>query len=463
MNDMGPEDFRRAAHEVVDWMADYLGNMRDYAVMSRVRPGEMTDLLPASAPEKGEPVEDILADFRHLVMPAITHWNHPRFHAFFSNSASAPGILAEMIAATLNVNGMIWKSCPAVTELEQVTLGWLRQWVGLPESWFGIIYDTASVSTMHAIAAAREMADPEARSRGAHPNLTLYTSEHSHSSVEKGAIALGTGMQNVRKVPADAGFRICPAGLSAMIQADIEAGRKPFCVVATVGTTSTSSIDPLADIAKIAEQHGLWLHVDAAYGGTAAIVPEQRHILNGVERAHSIVLNPHKWLFTPFDLSAFYTSRPDILRSALSLVPEYLRTPEDPRAVNYMDYSVSLGRGFRALKLWFVMRYFGRERVIGILRNHMAWIQRIADWIRNDERFELSAPVMLGLVCFRFKGTDDQNRLLLDRINTGGIAFLSHTVLNGRFVLRLSIGNVRVTEDDIDHTWKAVTTAAAEL
>jgi len=294
LGDMSAEEFRRAGHEVVDWIADYLTGIRDFPVVSRVQPGELTKQLPASAPESGETIDDILVDFRSLIIPGITHWNHPRFHAYFSVSASAPGILAEMLTAALNVNGMVWKSCPAATELEQVTLGWLRAWLGLPEEFFGIIYDTASISTMHAIAAAREYIDPEARTRGSLPNLTVYTSSQAHSSVEKGAIALGIGQDNVRKIAVDEDFRMIPAALSQAIEQDIALGRKPCCIVPSAGTTSTSSIDPIPAIADIAERYGAWLHVDASYGGAAALVPELRHLLSGTSRAHSMVINPHK-------------------------------------------------------------------------------------------------------------------------------------------------------------------------
>ncbi len=463
MPDMPAEEFRRAGHEVVDWIADYLAGIRDYPVVSSVQPGELTKLLPTSAPEQGESIDDILAGFRSLVIPAVTHWNHPSFHAFFSVSASAPGILAEMLTAALNVNGMLWKSCPAATELEQVTLGWLREWLGLPPEFFGIIYDTASISTMHAIAAAREFIDPEARTRGSLPNLVVYTSEQAHSSVEKGAIALGIGQNNVRKIAVDADFRMIPAALAHAIEQDVAAGRKPCCIVPSAGTTSTSSIDPIPAIADIAERYNAWLHVDASYGGAAAVVPELRHILDGTSRAHSMVVNPHKWLFTPIDLSAFYTRRPDILRRAFSLVPEYLRTAEDTRALNYMDYGVPLGRRFRALKLWFVMRYFGHQRIADLIRAHVAWAHKLAQDIRSDERFEICAPVPLSLICFRYKGTDEQNRTLLERINASGIAFLSHTVLHGKFVLRLAIGNIKSTEADLKQVWSFIQSLADGL
>lgn len=454
------DDFRRAAHEAVDWIADYLENPRQYPVLPKIKPGDLVDALPRSAPEKGEPFADMLADFKKLVVPAVTHWNHPRFLAYFACTGSSPAILGEMLAAALNTNGIHWQTSPAVTELEQVALGWLRQWIGLPDEFFGIVYDTASVSTMHALAAAREMADPEARVNGGTPNLVLYTSEQAHSSVEKGAIAIGIGQRNVRKVPVDSDFRMRPDALRALIEQDLAAGTKPFCVVATVGTTSSTSVDPVAAIADIAGQYGLWLHIDAAYGGAAAILPEFRHILAGAERAHSLVINAHKWLFTPIDFSAFYTRRPDILRRAFSLTAEYLRTDDDPRAVNLMDYGVPLGRRFRALKFWFVLRYFGREGVQQMLRNHIAWAQEFAAWVDADSRFERVAPTPFSVVCFRYKGTDAENKAILDRVNSSGELFLSHTELNGRYVLRVAIGNLATTQEDVRRTWELVREAA---
>jgi aromatic-L-amino-acid/L-tryptophan decarboxylase len=461
--DMPPEDFRRAAHEIVDWIADYLANIRALPVSPSLHPGELTDALPQSGPEQGEPIDRIFADFREQIVPAVNHWNHPSFHAYFSVSASGPGILGEMLTAALNVNGMLWKSCPAATELEQVTLDWLRKWLGLPEGLFGIIYDTASISTLHAIAAARESAFPENRSEGGLRDAVLYTSEQAHSSVEKGAITLGVGQRNVRKIRVDAEFRMRPDLLEAAILDDRRAGHKPFCICATVGTTSTASIDPVPEIADIAEREKIWLHVDAAYGGSAAVVPEMRGVLAGSERADSVLLNPHKWLFTPIDISVLYTRRPDMLRRAFSLVPEYLRTDGNARALNYMDYGVQLGRRFRALKLWFVMRYFGREGIAAILREHMSAARELASWVEADARFEVAAPVRFALVCFRLNGSEDINRELLERINSSGEAFLSHTVLNGKFTLRLSIGNVKTTRQDVARVWHVIQRCTAEV
>src|SRR5882724_572701 len=437
-------------------MADYLAQSGRYPVLPHVKPGELIDALPRCAPEHGEPMSAILEDFERLIVPAAPHWNHPGFMAYFATSASGPVILGEMLSAVLNMNGMLWKTSPAMVELEQVTLEWLWRAMGLPGNPFGIIFDTASTATMHAIAAAREMAAPEVRAEGNGANLILYTSEQAHSSIEKGAIAIGIGQKNVRKIPVDAEFRMRPDALAAAIEIDRAAGLRPFCVAATVGTTSTTSIDPVEVIADIAGRHGLWLHVDAAYAGVAAIAPEFQHILKGCERADSFLTNPHKWLFTPVDLSALYTRRPDILRRAFSLVPEILRTADGPRAVNYMDYGVPLGRRFRALKLWFVLRYYGRAGIAEIIRAHIGWAQELARQIDADERFERTAPTPLSTVCFRLKGADETNRALLDRINASGEVFLSHTMLRDRYCLRLAIGNVGTTRQHVQRAWELV-------
>ncbi|HTM41000.1 MAG TPA: pyridoxal-dependent decarboxylase [Terriglobales bacterium] len=449
-------DFQKAAHQAVDWVTEYLRHTRRYPVAPDMKPGKLVDALPRSGPEHGESFAAILRDFDTKIIPAVTHWNHPGFLAYFACTGSTPAIIAEMLAAALNTNGLHWDTSPALVELEQVALGWLGDWMGVPADWFGIIYDTASTSSFHAICAARELADPDSRLNGASGNLVLYTSEQSHSSIEKGAIAAGIGQRNVRKISVDAEFRMQPDALAAAIERDRAAGEKPFCVVATVGTTSTTSVDPVAAIAEITEKHGLWLHVDAAYAGAAAILPECRPILAGIERAHSLVMNPHKWLFTDIDLSAFYTRRPDILRRAFSLTPEYLRASEDPRAIHLMDYCVPLGHRFRALKLWFILRYFGRERLQQILRSHMDWARRIAREIQADSRFEVVAPVPFSVVCFRYKGSDDDNRRIFDTVNASGKFLISHTQLDGRYVLRLAIGNLGTTWEDVRGAWEMV-------
>ena len=457
---MTPDQFRRHGHEAIEWIAEFLENPGRYPVLPRVRPGELTDALPATGPEAGEPMDRIVADFERLVVPATTHWNHPGFLAYFANSATAEGILGELFTAALNANGMLWKTSPAVTELEQVALRWLRQWSGLPEDWFGLIYDTASTSSMHAIAAAREAKDPHSRTEGARPGLVVYTSEQSHSSIEKGAIAVGIGQDYVRRIPIDEEFRMRPDALQAAIDVDLAEGLRPCCVTATVGTTSTTSVDPVPAIADICERHGIWLHVDAAYAGSAALLPELRWAFAGCERADSFVMNPHKWLLTPMDCSVFYTRHPEILRRAFSLIPEYLQSAADPRAVNLMDYGVPLGRRFRALKLWFVLRSFGREGLAEVIRGHVRMAQDFAAAVDAHPCFERLAPAPFSVVNFRYKGSDEENRRILEEVNATGEVFLSSTMLRGVFALHLAIGNHATGPEHVARAWELVRRAA---
>ncbi len=460
---MNPEEFRAAAYQHADWIAEYFERIRDFPVTTDNQPGQLIQELPKTAPETGEPMEKIFADFQSSVFPALTLWNHPRFFAYFSVSSTPPSVLADFLAAAVNVNAMLWKSSPAATELEQVTLDWLRQWLELDESWFGIIYDTASIGVMQAIGAAREWIDPEYRIKGMRPGLTLYISEHTHSSAEKAAITLGFGQENVRKIGVDSHFRMRVDLLREAIETDLSSGKRPCCIVASIASTSTTAIEPVPAIADIAEQYGIWLHVDGAYGGSAAVLPEMRHIFEGVSRAHSVVLNPHKWLYVSIDCSVLYTRFPDVFRRASSLNAEYLRTAEDDRVVNYMDYGVQLGRRFRALKLWYVFRYYGRQGVIVMLREALRLAQVLKEFVEQDEDFELSAPVPLSLVCFRRRGEDVLNQRLLAEINASGKAFLSHTVLHGKFVLRFAIGNFQTTEQDVRETWDLIRETARKL
>ncbi len=460
---MSPEQFQAAAFQHASWISDYFRHIRDFPVTTALQPGELIATLPKAAPETGEPIEKIFDDFQSIVFPALTLWNHPRFLAYFSVSATPPSILADFLASTVNVNAMLWKSSPAATELEQVTLGWLRQWLALDDSFFGIIYDTASIGVMQAIAAAREWVDPESRVKGMRPGLIVYVSEHTHSSAEKAAITLGFGQENVRRIPVDDQFRMRPELLRKNIEADVEAGKRPCCIVVSVGSTSTSAVEPIPAIADIAEQYGIWLHVDAAYAGSAAVIPEMRHILKGVERAHSLVVNPHKWLYVGIDCSVLYTRLPDIFRRASSLSAEYLRTSEDDRVVNYMDYGVQLGRRFRALKLWYVFRYYGRQGIIAMLREALRLAQLFKHLVEQDDAFELSAPVPFSLVCFRYRSDDAFNQRLLAQINSTGKAFLSHTVLNGKFVLRCAIGNFQTNEQDVREVWDLIRETARQL
>lgn len=457
------ELFLQGVEALGRWIADYLDHSERYPVLARVRPGEIRQRLPSAPPEDPEPLERILADFQEILLPGVTHWNHPAFFAYFAITGSAPGILGELLCAALNVNGMLWRTCPAATELEEVALDWLRQLLGLPPQ-FGILMDTASVASLCAMAAAREALNLDVRQRGMAgradlPRLRIYTSEQAHSSIEKGAIVLGFGQEGVRKIPTDDAYRMRPDALEEAIEEDLRAGVRPVCVVATVGTTSTTSVDPVPEIAQICERYGIWLHVDAAYAGAAAILPERRHVLDGCERADSFLVNPHKWLTVPIDCTAFYTRRPEILRRAFSLVPEYLHTQED--AVNFMDYTIQLGRRFRALKLWMVLRAFGASGLQEMIRRHIALAQEFASWVDEDPDFERVAPVPFSTVCFRARprgvaeeAWDGFNERLLEAVNASGEAYLSHTRLRGRFVLRLAIGHLRTERRHVERCWK---------
>lgn len=461
---MTPEEFRVAAYAHVDWIANYFAHVRDYPVASKLQPGELIAALPGQAPESGEPIERILEDFDSTIFPSLTLWNHPRFFPWFSVSSTPPSILADLMISAMNVNAMLWKSSPGATELEQVTLSWLRQWLGLPQEWFGIIYDTASVGVMQALGAAREWIDPASRTSGMTGGLTIYVSEQSHNSAEKSAITLGFGQENVRRIPVDTEFRMRVDLLDDAIRNDLKAGKRPCCIVASIGATPASSIDPVPAIADLAERYQIWLHVDAAYAGAAAVVPEMRPLFAGVERADSIILNPHKWLYVSIDCSVLYTRRPEIFRRASSLNASYLSIAEDERVVNYNDYGVQLGRRFRALKLWYVFRYYGREGIVQMLRESLRLARILKTLVEADQDFELSAPVPFSLVCFRYRSGDDAfNMRLLDEINTSDQAFLSQTRLNGQFVLRFAIGNFQTNERDVRQTWEFIRTTASRL
>ena len=465
--DMDKEDFRRFGHELVDWISDYFDGIESLPVLSQIEPGDLKAQLPATPPLHGEPMQRILADVDRLIVPALTNWSHPSFFAYFATSTSAPGIFGEMLAAAFDNKAMLWRTSPASTELEEVALDWLRQMMGLDSGLEGIVYDTASVSSMHAIAAAREGIEKRIREEGMSgrpdlPLLRVYASEQAHSSIDKGVITLGLGQKALRKISTDNEFRMDPKALADAVAEDKRNGIVPFCVVATVGTTSTSSIDPVPAIAEVCEKHGLWLHVDMAYAGSAAIVPELRHLVEGCERADSVVTNPHKWLFTPFDLSVLYCRHMDLLGRAFSLVPEYLRTPEQAKVRSGSDYGIQLGRRFRALKLWMVIRYFGHEGLAARIREHCRLALLFASWIEESANWELLAPLPLSLICFRActrngsesaearaKRLDVLNEAIMHGVNATGKALLSHTKLNDKLTLRLSIGNIRTTESHV--------------
>jgi aromatic-L-amino-acid/L-tryptophan decarboxylase len=460
-------ELRAALEQAAEWCASYLDRVGDLPVLSRVEPGEIAAALPEHAPEHGEPLAEILADVDRVLIPGITHWNHPGFMAYFGISGSPPGILGETVAAALNVNAMLWRTSPAATELEQRVLRWVAEMTGLPADWFGEITDTASASTMYALAAAREAAGLDIRTRGMAgrtdlPPLRMYTSDQAHSSVEKACIALGIGQDGLRKIPSDAAFRMRADLLADAVAADVAAGVRPLAVVATVGTTSTTSIDPIPEIAGVCERHGMWLHVDAAYGGSAAVVPEMRYVLDGCERADSVVVNPHKWLFTPVDCSLLYTARPADLKAAFSLIPAYLTTPEDGGVVNLMDYGLSLGRRFRALKLWMVIRAYGSEGLATMISGHIELARRLAAAIEAEPGWELLAPVPFSTVCFRRRpeGVDDEaalrrlNEAIIEHVNADGRAFVSHTDLGGRYAIRVAIGNMATSAEHVDTAWE---------
>ena len=466
LGDIPPDEFRRYGYQIVDWIAEYCEKMEDLPVLSQIEPGWLKNNLPAAPPERGEDLDDVINDLDRLILPAVTHWNHPNFHGLFSTSGSSVGVFGEMLAAAFDMKAMLWRTAPASTELEDVTLDWLSQMMGLPEYFEGIIYDTASVSTMHAIAAARERANLGVRERGMSgrgdlPLLRVYASEHVHSSIDKSVITLGLGTESLRNIPVNERFEMIAELLAEAIEEDIENGFVPICVIPTIGTTSTSSVDPVDAVADICEKYGIWMHVDAAYAGPAATVPEFRKFFEGWERADSIVVNPHKWLFTPFDLSAFYCRDMETLKRAFSLVPEYLKTSEQT-VRNGMDYGIQLGRRFRSLKLWFVIRYFGREGIIARIREHCRLAQLFASWIEESEDFELMAPVPFALICFRANPQgvaelDHLNERLMNAINATGEAYLSHTKLNGQFTIRLSVGSIRVEERHLVKVWDLLT------
>lgn len=440
-------------------------------------PGEIAAALPGAPPEAAEPMEEILRDFDRIIMPGIVHWGHPNFLGYFATTTTAPGILGEMLAAALNVSAMSWQTSPAATELESVVLDWIWQMLGLPEAFWGVVYDTASVAVLHALAAAREELGLDVRraglaGRASVPTLRLYASDQAHSSLEKAAITLGVGEANVQRVASDGEYRMDVGALRRAVEEDVRAGHRPLAVIATVGTTSATSVDPVEEIAEVCREYGLWLHVDAAYGGAMALLEERRHLMRGVELADSIVFNPHKWFYVPLDFSALYVRRPEALRRVFSLVPEYLRGDAERAGAgmpNYMDYGIQLGRRFRALKAWFVIRAFGREGLAARVRESCRLARLVADWVEADDCFELLAPVLMGVVCFRGRAlpgradgessdedVDELNERLLARVNATGAAYLTHTRLRGRLALRIAVGNVLTRERNLAQVWELV-------
>ena len=467
-------DFRKHAHELVDWMADYLENVRRYPVKSPVAPGEIQEHLPKSAPQEGESFEAIFKDFEQLIMPGITHWQHPSFMAYFPANSSPPSLLAEMLTSTLGAQCMSWQTSPAATELEGRVMAWLREMIGLPEGFTGVIQDTASTATLCSMLTAREVQSNFGINneglQGA-SRFAVYCSTETHSSIEKDVKIAGLGKNNLRKIPVDRNFAMRPGALERAIREDVAAGTVPLCVVATIGTTGSNAVDPIKMIGEICRSHKVWLHVDAAYAGTALLLPEMRWMIEGIEYVDTFVFNPHKWMLTNFDCSAYFVRDAEALVRTFEILPEYLKTAEGKRVHNYRDWGIQLGRRFRALKLWFVIRSYGVDGLREIIRSHLELAAGVKRWVEESEDFEPMAPVPLGLVCFRYhpKGEDDPERLnavnekLLEAVNETGKLYLTHTRLNGDYVLRLVIGQTQVRREDVEQAWKLVQTAARNL
>ena len=465
---MTPDEFRTHAHALVDWMADYMRDVGSRRVLPDVAPGDVRKRLPGSPPEAPEAFEAIMRDFGAVVMPGMTHWNHPGWFGYFPANNSPPSILAEMLTSTIGAQCMSWQTSPAATELEQVTMEWLRQMLGLPDTFTGVIQDTSSTATLVALLTARERAsggDSGLRGMAALPvPMAVYTSTEAHSSVPKGAKLAGYGLENLRHIPVDDAFAMREDELSAAIALDLAAGIRPVCVVATIGSTSSTAIDPLRAIGEICRRHDVWLHVDASYAGAAAILPERRAMLDGIELADSFVFNPHKWLLTNFDCSAYFVRDVPALLSTFRASPEFLRTAHDEQVVNFRDWGIQLGRRFRALKLWFVIRTYGVEGLRDVLRRHIALAAEFRSWVEADHEFEVMAPSPFGLVCFRHRpiGTADGDRLdqlnreLLARVNARGSVFLTHTTLAGRFAIRMAIGQWQTTRGDVERAWELI-------
>ncbi|HTS07374.1 MAG TPA: pyridoxal-dependent decarboxylase [Candidatus Eisenbacteria bacterium] len=462
---MTPDEFRRYGHAVIDWIADYQSRVESLPVLSQAKPGEIRAALPAGPPEKGEAFENVLKDVERVILPGITHWQSPNFFAYFPCNASAPGILGDLVSSGLGVQGMLWSTSPACTELETHVMDWLVGMLGLPEKFLssnaggGVIQDTASSAVLCALLAAREKATNYASNKkGANGKLVAYASTQTHSSLEKAAMIAGIGTENLRLIEVDQNFAMRPDVLANQIEGDRDVGLTPCFVCATVGTTSSNAMDPLPQIGEVARKNNLWMHVDAAMSGTAMVCPEFRHLQNGVELADSYNFNPHKWMGANFDCSCFWVADRKALIQTLSILPEYLRNQatESGAVIDYRDWHIQLGRRFRSLKLWFLIRHYGIEGLQHNVREHVRLAQQFADWIRNDNRFELAAPAPLNLVCFRHKGGDAANQTIMDRLNKSGDLFLTHTKLNGKLTLRLSVGQMQTQDRHVQNAWKRI-------
>ena len=469
---MSTQDFRRYGHAVVDWIADYYDRIESFPVLSQVQPGQIRASLPAQPPTQGEAFDAILKDINKVILPGITHWQSPNFYAFFPGNASAPAILGDLLCSGLGVQGMLWATSPACTELETHVLDWLAQMLDLPEKFFssktggGVIQDTASSASLCAVLAARERATNFASNqRGCDGRLVAYTSTQAHSSIEKDVRIAGIGADNLRAIEVDENFAMKPEALASAIEKDRRAGLVPCFVCATVGTTSSNAIDPVPEIGRICREQKIWLHVDAAMSGTAALCPEFRHIHRGLEFADSYCFNPHKWMFTNFDCDAFYVADRKSLIQALSVLPEYLRNKasETGAVIDYRDWQIPLGRRFRSLKLWFVIRHYGIEGLQHHIREHVRLAQQFAEWIRRDSRFELAAPVPLNLVCFRHKAGDAATQAIMDALNRSGDLYLTHARLNDKLTLRLCIAQTNTKSRHVERAWQRIQEEAAKL
>ena len=461
------EEFRKEAHGLVDWMADYLERIRDYPVKPGVRPGEILEALPEGPPEKGEPFPAIFSDFEKILLPGITHWQHPRFFAYFPANSSPPSVLAEMLAAVLGAQCMSWATSPAATELEERVMGWLGKMIGFPGRYSGVIQDTASTATLVSLLTAREKATGfgvNEKGFGGEQRFTVYGSTETHSSIEKAVKIAGLGRENLRKVPVDENYALIPEELEKAVKRDLARGFRPLAVVGTLGTTGSTAMDPIGAMGEICGKYGIWFHVDAAFAGTALILPEFRRLGEGLEYADTFVFNPHKWMLTNFDCSVYFVRDEEALVRTFEILPEYLKTPEGKRVKNYRDWGIALGRRFRALKLWFVIRSYGVEGIREILRRHIEIARCVEEEIRAREDFEILAPRTLNLVCFRYhpRGVDDREELnalnerLLQAVNATGKAFLTHTKLRGAYTLRMVTGQTRVTLEDALGAWELI-------
>jgi aromatic-L-amino-acid decarboxylase len=468
------EDFRKEAHRLVDWMADYLKDIRSYPVKSQVKPKEIIDRLPEQPPEDGEPFEQVMADLDRVIMPGITHWQHPAFFAYFPANNSPPSVLAEMLTATIAAQCMNWETSPAAAELEERMIEWLRQMLDLPPEFTGVIQDTASAATLCSILTARErLSDFQVNKKGLFDSsvIALYCSKETHSSIEKDVKIAGLGSDSLRKIDVDKNFAMIPQALEQEIRSDIRNGTKPLCVVATLGTTGSTAIDPIKKIGQICKEHDIWLHIDAAYAGTTLLLPEMRWMSEGVELADTFVFNPHKWMFTNFDCSAYFVKDPSLLVRTFEILPEYLKTAEKAKVNNYRDWGIPLGRRFRALKLWFVIRTYGVSGLQAMIRNHLKWARELSEEIEGHPDFELLAPVPVNLICFRYhpKGVDDPavldtlNARLLDELCRSGKMYLTHTKLDGKYTLRFVASQTQVKKDDITRAWELIKSTAKRL